>query len=312
MCGPVQDQEEEDDLVSQRHDILKRRKAVGNIHTVTRTMQFVASSRFAQAQKLATQSRRYMTKLSETVGSLLGRNGRTVRHPLLQAPNPDAPVILVGLSSNRGLCGAYNNHVTAMTQHRRQQLLDAGCEVDLWTVGRKISIAFRREGLIPNADYDTFDSLPKRQVARRVTERFVRAFLDGKCSNIEIVYTQFWSPADQRVAIATMLPIGDVPHSHPPAGLLETPGEFEFVGGATLILERLIPELLRAHVWQCFADALASEHAQRYRAMQQANDNAEEMTRNLTLRANALRQEQITTELSEIVGGRMGLEDRQE
>jgi len=275
-------------------------------------MQFVASSRFAQAQKLATQSRTYVSKLSETVGSLLARNGKTVKHPLLQAPNPDAPIILAGLCSNRGLCGAYNNNVIALTQHRRDQLIDAGREVDLWTVGRKVSNAFRREGVIPNADYDTFDSLPKREVVRRVTERFLGAFLDGKCSDVEIIYTQFRSPAHQRAVIATMLPIRDLPHSHTPAGLLETPGKFELVGGAAVILDRLIPELLHAHVWQCFADALASEHAQRYRAMQQANDNAEEMTRDLTLKANALRQDQITTELSEIVGGRMGLEDRQE
>jgi F-type H+-transporting ATPase subunit gamma len=298
--------------VSQRQDILKRRKAVGNIHTVTRTMQFVASSRFAQSQRLATQSHAYTTKLAETVGSLLERNGGSVKHALLTPVNPDAPVTLVSLSSNRGLCGAYNNNVVAMTRHRREQLIDAGREVHLWTVGRKVSNAFRREGIIPDADYDTFDSLPKREVVDRVTQRLVESFLKGECSAVEIVYTQFLSPSQQHPSVAAIVPMVELPHSDIPSGLLGNPGAFELVGGSEMILDRLIPEMVRTHVWQCFADALASEHAQRYRAMQQANDNAEDMTKELTLKANVLRQGQITTELSEIVGGRMGLESAED
>ena len=311
MRGPPHDGGGESQ-VSQRQDILKRRKAVGNIRTVTRTMQFIASSRLAQAQRLAQSSQSYTRGLAETVGSLIARNGEALEHALLSPGPADAPVLLIVLSSNRGLCGGFNNNVAARAKRRREQLIESGQEVHLCTIGRKVSAAFRREGIIPDADYDTFDSLPARPVVRRLMDRFLVGFAEGHYSAIEIVYPQFASAGQQHPVIAPLVPITDLPEPHTPAGFLETPGELELEPSLDEILERLIPEMVHTHAWQCFADALAGEHAQRYRAMQQANDNAEEMTKELTLKANTLRQGQITTELSEIVGGRAGLEAAQE
>ncbi len=289
--------------MAQVREIIKHRNAVSNIHTVTKTMELIASSRFRQCRQFVRQSRRYTQELLSTAEALVAGNKLShLNHRLMTVTDPQAPVLLIVLSSNRGLCGSYNHALLEMALRRRRQLCDAG-PVRLCTVGRRGSEFFRRRGIVPDADYDQFESVPKRWAVERFIGNEVEHFCSGGYSGVEVVYTQFITSARQHPAVARLLPLVVMDDTDMPAGNF-----FEVHPRADELVDMLLPTLLKARAWEFFVEALASEHAQRNQAMQQASDSADDMMKDLTRQANRMRQSRITTELIEVVSGRSGLD----
>ena len=291
--------------------IVKRRKAVRNIKKITRTMQMIATAKFQKSLKRAVGTKPYTRKVSELVRELAASVG-TVEHPLLRKPegaDRKNRVAVLVLTSNRGLAGAYNGSVLRLANSFLRDQDAAGNAVDLYMVGKK------------GISYFTFQKRPVKQKveskdvpvfadADRVAELFMKQFIAGEIDALHIVYMNFISTGVQKPEVATILPlagVGDAKASGEgqakPTTELHSETIYDFSPEPKLLLDELLPLTVKAAMIQAFLDATTSEHVARRVAMKSATDNADKMQKALTMQYNRARQSQITTELSEIMGG---------
>jgi F-type H+-transporting ATPase subunit gamma len=280
--------------------IVKRRKAVRNIRKITQTMQLIATARFQKCLQRAVAGRPYTEKLTEMIQAL--RADPELDHPLLR-PNEGVPTtILLTITSNRGLCGAYNAALLRVAVAHVKKLRQAGLAPELETVGKKGVSYYRFLGYpVSLAITDVEDRIAYARVAE-MAERYIRRYAARQIARLEVAYTRFHSASSQRPAIVQVLPM----QSAAAGEELETGGlrpEFEFSPPAGLLLGRLLPEAVKVRLYQCFNDAIVSEQVSRMVAMRAATEAAGEMIRYLTREYNRARQTQITMELADIVGG---------
>ena len=290
--------------------ILKRAKAAKAIRTVTKTMEMVASARFKRVHEKEVSARPYTTRIGELVGELVAQVGEDLRHPLLEEREGPRRDVLLVLTSNRGLCGGFNSSVLRVALERGRQLLRSQYEVLLQVSGKRGLQHFRFHKTHLDKEYTQFEDVPDYAKVAQVADTLMEDFLSGRVSGLEVAYMQFLSVARQKPVIATILPLSNL---HPPQAIAAgRTGRtaYEFIPSKDVLLGRLLPTTARLRLYQCFLDSAASEQVMRIAAMRSATDNADDMIHTLTVRYNRLRQGQITTELAEIMGGRMGLEDR--
>jgi F-type H+-transporting ATPase subunit gamma len=290
--------------------IRQRVKAVRNIRTIARTMEMVASAHYRRSHEQATGSRPYTDRVTDLVGDLAARGGEGgMEHPLLHEHPELQRDVLIVLTSNRGLCGGYNNSVLQLAMQRRKQLLDADYEVRLHVAGRRGIQYMRFRELEIEKTYTAFGDVPAYDAVGRIAHELMQRFMDDEISGVEVAYMQYRSSSEQRPAIAQLLPMAyiEAPKRFTPMGAMNDV-QYELVPDAQRILRNLLPATVRLRLWQCFLDASVSEAVQRMGAMRAATENADEMIRELSLAYNRIRQGQITRELAEIMGGRLGLE----
>ncbi len=287
--------------------ILKHVRSVGGIRTVTNAMQTVASARFKLVHGRIQAFGPFGSQLAALVGDVLLRSAsRELDHPLLRAPAGLKRDVLLVVTSNRGLCGSYNAAVLRVALERLRQLREADYDVLLHVVGSRGVRHLEFRGHRPDRVYGDLGDPPDYDAVAGLADAMMSDFLDGRISGLEAAYMQFVSSGRQRSAIAQLLPVPELPARTPevdPELLLP----YDFLPSPENIFRKLLPETVRLKLYQCFLDAAAAEQLMRRVAMRAATDNADDMIRELRLRANRLRQMQITTELSEIVGGRAGL-----
>jgi len=295
--------------MSKAREILSRSKVIGKIRSLTRTMELVATSRFKSVHDHVVSARPYTDCMTLLVGSILARcESDEIHHPLLE--NPPAKLktdALIVLTSNRGLCGSYNSLVLDMATERMRHLRLAGYKTRLTVIGRSGVRYLRRHGYDIEAESDRFDGFPNYAEVSAIADGLISWFLGGEIGGIEIVYTQFASGAAHKPAIAKILPMSEL---KAPSKYIPTAGEqagFEFWPSIEAILDRLLPATVRLRIYQCFLDAAVTEQLRRIAAMRSATDNADDMIRRLTVQYNRSRQGQVTTELTEIIGGRVGI-----
>lgn len=268
----------------------------------------VASVRFKHCHDLAVGARPYTDRLAEMTGDVVACLPKPrIDHPLMHAATSVQREVLLVLTSNRGLCGAFNESVLRVAGERMQHLRDGGYEVLLRVVGKQGMRHFRFRKIEVDRAYRDFDDLPDYQTVRPLAEAVMDEFLAGRISGLEIAYVQFLSAGRQSASIAQVLPISEVEREPRALGEVE-PVPYELHPSPPELLDRLLPATVLQRVYQCFLDSAVSEEAMRIAAMQGATESADEMIRELTIRYNRLRQSQITTELAEIIGGRAGLE----
>lgn len=287
--------------MANRRVLVKRRKAIGNIRKITRTMQLIATARFQAAFNRAVASRPYTEKLAELAGDL-SRSAGDVEHPLMKTANPGAPVALVVLSSSRGLCGGYNAHVLRVAQERLETWRSDERAHELRVFGKK-GIAFFRFRRQPMAVQDvSIGDMPRFEQVEAVANRLIEDFLAGAISGVEVAYMRFYSAGRQRPEAVQLLPlVADRPaveSSEPKA-----PIGYEFRPDPKTLLSALLPATVRIRLFQAFLDASVSEQVARMTAMKAATDASEDMIKNLTQKYNRARQTHITMELLDIVGG---------
>ena len=287
--------------------IVKRRKAVRNIRKITKTMQMIATAKFQKSLKRAVGTKPYTMKVRELVGELAASLGDNVQHPLLRQPGESdqtGKIALIVLTSNRGLAGAYNGTVLRSTTAFMRKEEAAGKSIDLFISGKKGVNYFNYQKRPIASRYDQFGDLPKFADVDSVAKAFMDDFIAGKYDAVYVSYMNFVSASTQRAEVSKLLPLAAVkPAAKPGAGDFKVQTQYDFIPSAREILDELLPQTVKAALFQAFLDATTSENVARMIAMKSATDNADKMVKALTMQYNRARQSQITTELSEIMGG---------
>ena len=290
--------------MAKTREIKKRLKAVGNIKRITRTMQMIATSKFSRAQQHAVASKPYTSALLDLVAELAGSEGAD--HPLLSGV-PEAagkPELTLVLSSDRGLCGPYNGSILrlAIRHLRNTPLANTG---PLEIVGKKGVAMLKFNGFTMTQHHQQFGDKPAFDLVARLADDYSSRYLAGEVSAIRIIYMKYISAGKQQPEILQLLPFA------PPRAQGEEKAanlQFEFSPNENELLGRIVPAAVRTVLYQCFNDAVVSEHVARMIAMKAATDNAGKMGKALRTKYNRARQAQITTELTEIISGAAALE----
>jgi F-type H+-transporting ATPase subunit gamma len=282
--------------------VLRRRiKSVQSTKKITKAMELISASRIVKAQQRVAAARPYAEQITAVIGNLAAA-GAGLSSPLLQQRDDVRTVAIVVVASDRGLAGAYNGSVIRAAERKAKALRAEGKEPRLVVVGKKAETYFRFRGEQLDAAWQGMSDTPTyedaRTVARFVTERFE----SGEYDQVELIYTQFLSVGTQRVSERQFMPLEPTTLETAAAG--DGPSaDYEFEPDPAAILERLLPRYAEARLFAAFLDASASEHASRQRAMKSATDNAEDLIVRLSRVMNRARQDAITTEIMEIIGG---------
>jgi F-type H+-transporting ATPase subunit gamma len=281
--------------------IVRRRiRSVQSTKKITRAMELIASSRIVKAQQRVESSRPYAIQLTKAMEDLARQTG-SVQHPLLDdRENPSSAGILV-VTSDRGLAGAYNANVLKIAERLLRQVRERGLEPVLYVVGKKGIGYFRFRGVPMHTSWQGFSEVPPYEEAERIGRRLIRDFADEEIDELHAAYTDFRSAFTLRATVKRFLPIA--PEEVTGTGLGVVHPEYLFEPEPERILDHLLPQYLVTKVYAGLLESAASENAARRRAMKAATDNAEDLIKVLTRQANRARQDEITTEIMEIVGG---------
>jgi F-type H+-transporting ATPase subunit gamma len=281
-------------------DIRRRINSVKSTQQITRAMKLVAAAKLRRAQGRIMEARPYSYKMGEVLSDLALRTPREL-HPLLASREAGTRrKLLVVISGDRGLCGAFNSNIIRRSlEFLRAHQDDPEISLTLMVVGRKVRDFYRRRGQVTvRSEYANFFDKLAYSHAAQIAQDFTRAYLAEEVDEVHLVYNEFKSVATQRVAMEQLLPIqpAEVPEGKPVV-------EFIFEPSPAAVLERLLPKHVEVQVYRALMESLAAEYGARMTAMENATKNASEMIDLLTLQFNKARQERITKELIEIVGG---------
>ncbi len=285
--------------------IVKRRKAVRNIKKITKTMQMIATAKFQKAQKRAAGTKPYTLKVRELVGELAATLGDQVEHPLLRKGEGSTKhVALLVITSDRGLAGGYNGNILRAANIFLREQESAGKKIDLYVSGKKGTGYFNFQKRTLTKRFEQFADAPKFIEVERVADEFMQQFIDGKVDEVYVAYMNFISAGQQKAEVIRLLPLSSLDQAaKPAAGQTKTETVYDFSPDPKTLLDELLPLTVKAALFQSFLDATTSENVARMIAMKSATDNADKMAKLLTMQYNRARQSQITTELSEIMGG---------
>lgn len=298
--------------MAKTREIKKRIKAVSNIRRITRTMQMIATSKFARAQAAATATKPYTEGLFALVTELAASAG-DIQHPLIngpaQAPPPSTGELTLVLTSDRGLCGPYNASVLrALMQHLRNATATARPPAGAVEVVGKKGAGFLKYNAVPVARQHTqFGDKPSFDAVASLADEYMALFTAGKVAAVRVAFMRFISAGRQSPEVLQLLPLRPIRPASQPADAPKANLLYEFSPPAPELLGSLLPETVRATLFQVFNDAVVSEHVARMVAMKGATDNAGKMRKLFTRDYNRARQAQITTELSEIISGAAAL-----
>ncbi|MBA4029097.1 MAG: ATP synthase F1 subunit gamma [Planctomyces sp.] len=298
--------------MAKTREIKKRIKAVSNIRRITRTMQMIATSKFARAQAAATATKPYTEGLFALVTELAASAG-DLQHPLISGPPDGAPApageLTLVLTSDRGLCGPYNASILrTLMQHLRSAPGNVkppagGVEV----VGKKGAGFLKYNDIAVTRQHTQFGDKPSFDAVAALADEYMELFTTGKVAAVRVAFMRFLSAGRQSPEVLQLLPLKPIRPAATPATGPAINLQYEFSPPAPELLGSLLPETVRATLFQVFNDAVVSEHVARMVAMKGATDNAGKMRKLYTRDFNRARQAQITTELSEIISGAAAL-----
>ncbi len=280
--------------------VLKRLKAVKNIRKITRTMELIATARFKKAMDRATQASAYTNKIAELAADLASSATDFV-HPLLEGRTEQKSGVLLILTSNRGLCGGYNAGVLKLVQQRLRDAKAAGQQLRIEVSGKRGINFLKFQKIEYDKTYTNFEDKPRFDEVESIATRFISDYTAKTIDFIDVAYVKFLSPAKQIATLESILPLAKPQVKT--TGAAAATVDYEFLPSAKEILEEILPAAFKARLFKCFLDAAVSEQIFRMVAMKGATENAGEMISSLSRQYNRARQAQITSELSEIIGG---------
>ncbi|HET7540057.1 MAG TPA: ATP synthase F1 subunit gamma [Polyangiaceae bacterium] len=289
--------------------IRKRISSVKSTQKITRAQKMVAGARLTRAQQRIQALRPFAQKTAQVLADVVGRDGdedsvaQDGDHPLL-ARRPENTVLLLVITSDRGLCGAFNTNILRAATRIWKEREAAGQTVKIVTIGRKARDHFRRRKApvleVLSGIWERLDIEQARVVARKVLTPFVQGDVDA----IYVVYNEFKSAMSQRVVAEPLLPLQkSEPKAASDAPEWAANQEFLFEPDRSALLDRLVPIYIEVSILRALLESQASELGSRMTAMESATKKAAEMIGKYTLLYNRARQAAITTELMEIIGG---------
>ncbi len=296
--------------MAKTREIRKRIKAVGNIRRITKTMQMIATSKFARSQQRALATKPYTEGIFGLVTELGGTAGN-IEHPLIAgvAGAAGKGELTLVLTSDRGLCGPYNSSVlrTAMAHLRQTKAASPAGGGVIELAGRK-GAGFLRFNAVPVAKLHTLGDKVTFDEVSKIAESFMDRFIAGEVSAVRVVYMRYISAGRQSPEVLQLLPLKPPAKKKAEGAAADgVTAQYEFSPAAEELLNALLPATVKATLFQCVNDANVSEHVARMVAMKAATDNAGKARKLLTRDYNRARQAQITTELTEIVSGAAAL-----
>jgi F-type H+-transporting ATPase subunit gamma len=285
--------------------LVKRRKAVRNIRKITKTMELIATARFAKALARAQEADAYTRKIAELAADL-SKNAGDVSHPLL-VTRPVKRSLLLVISANRGLCGGYNGSILREAIGATRAYTAAGTPFDLEAAGKRGIAYFKFQGIPRAKEYTNFEDKPTFAEVDVLASRYIELYTTGQIDEVKVAYMKFINAARQTAVVETLLPLSSVAtetrkpgaESPPPAGKVN----YEFIPDAAEILEELVPAALKVRLFKMFLDAAVSEQIARRVAMKAATENAGDLIKEITRIYNRTRQANITKEISELIAG---------
>jgi F-type H+-transporting ATPase subunit gamma len=287
---------------------LRRRiRSVQSTKKITRAMELIAASRIVRAKQRVLAARPYIEQLTAVIANL-ARAGAGLTHPLLETRDQVGTVGLVVVTADRGLCGGYNANMQRAAERAIAREQAAGRDYRLVAVGRKGNNFFRYRNYRVDASFAGFSETPTYEDARAIAAEVMSRYESGDIDQVQLIYTRFLSLGSQRATERQFIPLD------PDAIVERASGDdtasadaYEFEPSPDEILAELLPRYVEARLFGALLEAAASEQVARQRAMKAATDNANELIKNLNRIANRARQETITTEIMEIVGGAEGM-----
>ena len=292
-------------MSGQLKEVRNRIKSVQSTQQITKAMKMVSAAKLRRAQDAIQQMRPYAQKLQEMLSNIVSAAGSNASLPLAEERAPTR-VLLIPITSDRGLAGAYNTNIIKRTRElirERYAAQEAAGNVTILPIGKKSYEYFLRN------NYNVVDfywELMANHSFENVKEAAAYAqegFLNKVYDRVELVYSQFKNAATQIFVAEPYLPI---PRAENLGGTSQT--EFIYEPSKETLVEELMPKILNTQVFKAVLDATASEHGARMTAMDKASENANELLKNLRLSYNRARQAAITTELTEIVSGAAALQ----
>lgn len=292
-------------MAGQLKEVRNRIKSVQNTQQITKAMKMVSAAKLRKAQDGITQMRPYAKKLQEVLSNIVS-GAEADSGMALSTARAIEKVLLIVITSDRGLCGAYNANIIKMAKAVIKEKYSAqytAGNVSIWTIGKKGYEHFVKNKYKIDASYkDIFLNLNFENV-QACSQAAVKAFENKEFDSVELIYSEFKNAATQRFVSEQFLPIPKIQKK-------EGAKEIDFIfepDKATLIAE-LMPKILNTQLFKAVLDANASEHGARMTAMDKATENANELLKTLKISYNRARQAAITTELTEIVSGAAALQ----
>ncbi|SNQ48599.1 ATP synthase (subunit gamma, component F1) [Frankia canadensis] len=290
-------------MAGQLREYRRRIKSVQSTKKITKAMELIAASRIAKARARVAASRPYAEEITRVIEAVASQT--TVSHPLTTEHPQAVRAAVVVITSDRGLAGGYSSNALKRTNELVELLRSEGKEITLHVVGRKGVGYFRFRGRAIDGEYTGFSEQPTYADAKSVADALIASFVadaaDGGVDEIHVVHTEYLSALTQSPVARRLLPMVLTETDEPPVhGPLP---QYEFEPSAEAVLDALLPRYVESRLYAAMLESAASESAARQRAMKSATDNAEELVRTYTRQANRARQDAITQEISEIVGG---------
>ena len=279
----------------------KRRKSVCSIRKITRTMELISTASYRKSMERAISATAYTNRLTSMVGEL-ARSGLDVKHPLLEEHDSSDNVVLLVLTSNRGMCGGYNGAIMRLAMKRWKELTGAAASPQLEVVGKRGVSTFKFRGETVSESYLDFEDKPTYAQVEAIANKYLEMYQTGQLDRLDVVYTKFVNMSRQTAVQETLLPLSELASGTDEAENAAV-HDYEFLPSAESILEEVVPASFKMKLFKCFLDAAVSEQIARMVAMKSATENADKMIRTLSMSYNRARQGQITGELTELIGG---------
>ncbi len=286
-------------------DIRTRIVSVKSTQQVTSAMKMVSAAKLRKAQDAIIQMRPYADKLSEVLSSVSSNLSSDIENKYAKR-NTINKVLIVAITSNRGLCGGFNSNVIKRTVELvsvTHKDLAKKNKVDVVAIGKKAVDGLKSKGIkVSNSYLELYDKLNFASVSE-IAQAIMDSYANGEYDHIELVYNQFKNAAVQNLVNEQFLPVGDIVQTEIKTKKSGYKPSYFFEPSMQEIVVKIIPQSLKIQFFKAILDSVASEHGARMTAMHKATDNAFELIRELKLNYNKARQASITNEILEIVSG---------
>ncbi|MBK7232400.1 MAG: ATP synthase F1 subunit gamma [Saprospiraceae bacterium] len=292
-------------------EVRNRIKSVMSTQQITRAMKMVSAAKLRRAQQAIVQMRPYATKLNAMLVNIMSFSDGQGAEAFARHTDKKHPLLVI-ITSDRGLCGAFSTNIIKLAQQRikdEYSVQAAEGRLSFLCIGKKGFEFFRRR--FPNctmiSEYSTLQTALSYEAVVAVADRLMEDFKNNTTDQVELFYGRFKNAATQFPEMEQYLPVPKAPKIENESGIVSTKPDFLFEPNQEMLLKELVPSILQSQLYKCILDNQASEHGARMTAMDKATENAEDMLVELKINYNKARQESITKELSEIVGGAAAL-----